>query len=66
MALRPIYEVCEKETGYDRGGRCYDPWQRQTCPREKMRDTIKNILVVDRAQKQAYGSGSKRRMGTQW
>ena len=29
VALRPVYEVCEKETGYDGGGKHCDPWRRQ-------------------------------------
>ena len=26
LALRPISEVCDKETGYERGGRRREPW----------------------------------------
>ena len=49
MALWPIYEVCEKDTGYDgRGGRC-EPWWRQTVPMEQMRATIESISSAARA-----------------
>ena len=46
VELRPIYEVCENEMGYNRGGRHREPWWRKTSPRAQLRDTIENILAA--------------------
>ena len=48
VALRPILEVCDKETGYKvRGG---EPWWRKTTTRKQMSATSKDILAEARAR----------------
>ena len=34
VMLRPIYKVCDKYMGYNRGGRRCEPWWRKTAPME--------------------------------
>ena len=40
VALRPIFEVCAKETGYKGGGRHQDPWMRQAAANKNLRDKL--------------------------
>ena len=55
MALHPILDVCDRETGYAGGGRRQDPWRRQTAARKQLITTLKEILET--ARKQRYKSG---------
>ena len=48
VALRPILEVCERETGYDVEGRRQNPWWRQTAARKQLSATLKEILAAAR------------------
>ena len=47
-ALRHILEVCDRETGYEGGGRRQDPWWRQTAARNQLSVTLKEIAVTAR------------------
>ena len=57
--LRHIYELCDKETGYDRGGMRREPWCKQTAPMVQLRDTMENISAASRARRQEYVSVSE-------
>ena len=59
VALRPIYEVFEKEMGYNGEGRRGDLWWRQTVPRAQLRATIEIIFTAARARRQESRSRSK-------
>ena len=48
MALRPILEVCDIDTGYKGGGRLRDPWWRKTSARKQLSAKLKEILVSAR------------------
>ena len=43
VALRPIFEVYAKETGYKGGGKLREPWWRQVAAEQQMEATLKNI-----------------------
>ena len=64
VALRPIFEVCEKETGYKGGGRVHEQWWRQTTAERHLKTTLKEILVAawDR-QKREYGRSGEGKGG---
>ena len=44
MALRKIFKVCAKETGYEGGDRFCKQWWRQTAAELQLKITIKEIL----------------------
>ena len=46
VALRPIFEVYAKETGYEGGGRLREPWWRQAAAEKQLRATLEDILVA--------------------
>ena len=48
MALRPILEVCDKDTGYEGGGRRRGTWWRQTVARKQLSATLKYISPAAR------------------
>ena len=48
VALRPILEVCNRETGYKGGGRRRETWWRQTAAIKQLSATLKYILVAAR------------------
>ena len=43
--LRPISEVCAKETGYERGGRLCEKWWRWTAAERQLKTTLKDIFA---------------------
>ena len=45
VLLIPIYKVCDREVGYEGGGRRRDPWWQQTSARKQLRVTLEEILV---------------------
>ena len=63
MALRPIYEICDRETGYEGGGRRHDPWRRQTAAWKQLREMLEENLEEARARQQEYGSNCE---GMEW
>ena len=48
VTLRPILEVCNRETGYEGGGRLWDTWWWKTAARKQLSATLKYILVAER------------------
>ena len=61
VALNPILEVCDKETGYEGGGRLREPWWRETAARKQLSDTLKEILEAarDRRWKSSRHGGGR-------
>ena len=51
VALRPILEVYDRDTGYKGGGRLQEPWWRQTEARKYLSATLKEILVAARGRR---------------
>ena len=43
VALRPIFVVCARETGYEGGGIRIDAWWRQEAPETQLRETLEEI-----------------------
>ena len=60
-SLRPILEVCDRETGYEGEGRCREPWWRQTTPRKHLSDMLKDIL--EEAREWQWKSGRRIEIG---
>ena len=46
VALRPIFEVCTKETGNGGGGKLRNPWWRQEAAAQQLEARLKNILAA--------------------
>ena len=46
VALHPILEVCDRETGYKGGGRRHESWWRYTVARKQMSATLREILAA--------------------
>ena len=55
VSLRPILEVCNRDTGYNGGGRRRVPWWRQKASRKQLSYTTKEILVVARERRWESG-----------
>ena len=45
VAIRPIFEVCVKYTGYEGGGRVQDLWWQQATEEQQVKAMFKDILV---------------------
>ena len=43
VALRPLFEVCERETGFKGGGRRREAWWRQEETEKKLRATLEDL-----------------------
>ena len=50
VALKPILEIFDKETGYEGGGRRREPWWRKTVDQKQLSATLKEILAAARAR----------------
>ena len=48
VSLRPIFDVCARETGYEGGERLQVPWWRQVAKHKKMKVTVASILAAAR------------------
>ena len=55
VALCPILEVCDREMGYEGGGRCREPWWRQTAARKHMSVMLKEISAASREKRWESG-----------
>ena len=56
VALRPLFKVCRKETGFEGGGRARKQWWRQTAAELQLKTTQKEILAVVRERRrQEFG-----------
>ena len=40
VALRPVFDVCTRETGYEGGGKLRMPWRRQAAAEKQMKVTV--------------------------
>ena len=45
VKLRPIFEVCAEETGYEGGGKLCKPWWQQAAVEQQLEATLENILA---------------------
>ena len=61
VATRPILEVCERETGYEGGGRLKESWWRQMAARKQLIATLKEILMA--ARERCWKSGRRGKIG---
>ena len=52
MALRPIFDVCARDTGYERGGRLRVTWWRQEAAENHLKFKVKAILSATRVRRQ--------------
>ena len=50
MSLRPIFEVCARETGYDGLGRRRYAWWRQDVAKTQLRETLNEISWESRSR----------------
>ena len=55
VALRPILEVYDKDTGYEGDGRCQEPWWRQMAAIKQLSATLKCILAAEMEQRWKSG-----------
>ena len=65
VELRPILEVCDRETSYKGGGRCREPWWRQTADRKYLSARLKEIPEAARERRWKSGrhGGGRNRQG---
>ena len=63
VALRPIYEVCDRYIGYEGGGSHSEPWWQKTVDRKQLRATLEEILATARARRWEYCSHGKSKGG---
>ena len=69
MELRPILDICDRETGYEEGGRRREPWWRQTADRKQLSATLEDILASARAwcwESVRHGEGGEGREVTEY
>ena len=59
VALCPILEVCDRETGYKGVGRRWGPGWRQTTAIKQLIDTLKDILAAERERRWKSGRCGK-------
>ena len=56
MALRPIFKVYARETGYKGRGKLQDPWWRQATAMKQLKGRLEEILAAAReCQQQESG-----------
>ena len=51
VELSPIFEVSDRETGYEGGGRRQELWWRQTKAQNQLSATLEQILAAEKAQR---------------
>ena len=63
VSLRPIFQICANETGYEAGGRARRQWWRQTAAERQLQTTLKDILAVawERRQRESIRRGEGKR-----
>ena len=62
VTLRPIFDVCARETGYEGGRRLQLPWRRQDIAENQLNITVEAIFSaarVQRIQESGRHGGSK-------
>ena len=55
VELRPILEVCDRDTSYKGRGRCREPWWRQTADRKYLSARLKEIPEAARERRWKSG-----------
>ena len=55
VALRPMLEVCDRDTGCEGGGRSRELWWRKTVARKQMSAMLKEISMAARERRWKYG-----------
>ena len=51
VALRPLFEVCARETGYEGGGRRRKVWWRQEATGKQFRFTLEDSREAKRSRR---------------
>ena len=59
VALRPIIDICNRETGYQGGGRRRELWWRQTAAQNQLIATLEDILAAAKARNWESGRCGK-------
>ena len=52
MAIRPIFDIYVRDTGYEGGGRLRVPWWRQKAAEDHLRVTLEAISEAGRVRRQ--------------
>ena len=52
VAIRPIFDVCVRETGYEGGGRLRVPWWRKKAAENHLRVMVEARLAASRLRRQ--------------
>ena len=52
VALRPIFDVCTRDTGYEGSGQIRVPWWRQAAKEKHLKVTVEDILEASRRRRQ--------------
>ena len=63
MSIRPIFDLCVRDTGYEGGGRLWVPWWRQKAVEDQLKVTVEAILAtakVQRRQEPGRNGGNER------
>ena len=52
LALRPILDICARETGYERGGKLRVPRWKQAAEDKQLKVMVEEILVAAKVRRQ--------------
>ena len=52
VALRPIFDICAREMGYEGGGRLWVPWWRQAAAEKQLKVTVEAVWEAARVRRQ--------------
>ena len=64
VTLWPIFDVCEKDMGYEGGGELQMQWRRQVSEDNQLKSTVEEILVATRVRRrQESGRSGERKRG---
>ena len=63
VAPRPIFYICEREMGYEGGGKIQVQWWRQASADNQLQVTIEDILVVERVRRRRESGRCGKRKG---
>ena len=51
MAVRPIFDVCARDTGYEGEYRLWVPWWMQAAAHKQLKVTVEEILAAYRVRR---------------
>ena len=57
VVIRPLFEVCEREKGYERGGRRRKEWWRKKATEKQLRATLVDSREAKRRRRSGGGMG---------